>query len=86
MTAHLSNELQRELARHDDQWIRLKHPKTHKVYVLIDAESFDRLQPLLDHGTDTETLYAAEDKALAEVWNDPALDAYADYEHHRPRS
>ncbi len=83
MTARLSEELQQELASHGDGPIQLVHPGTHKVYVLVAADRFERLKSLLDDRFDVCDTYAAQDAALAAVWNDPELDAYADYDRHR---
>ena len=65
--------------------MRVVHPGTHKVYVLVTAETFDRLRPLLEEDFEVRETYAAQDAALAKVWDDPELDAYADYDRHRPQ-
>jgi hypothetical protein len=83
MTARLSEELQQELARHGGGPIQLVHPGTQKVYVLVAAERFERLKSLVDDRFDVSDTYAAQDAALAKVWDDPELDAYADYDRHR---
>ncbi len=83
MAPRLSDELQQEIARQGDRPMQVVHPGTHKVYVLVSAETFERLKPFLDDDFDVRDTYAAQDAALAKVWDDPELDAYADYDHHR---
>jgi hypothetical protein len=85
MTLRLSDELQQAIADQGDRPMRVVHPRTHKVYVLVTAETFDRLKPLLDDDFEVRETYAAQDAALAKVWDDPELDAYADYDRHRPQ-
>ena len=84
MIAELSKELREELAQHGDRQIRLVNPDTHRVYVLLEAEVFERIKALLsDDAFDVRETYAAQDAALTKVWDDPELDAYADYDKHR---
>ena len=87
MTVELSKELREELAQHGDRPMRLVNPDTQQVYVLLEAEVFERVKALLsDDGFDVRDTYAAQDAALAKVWDDPELDAYADYDRHRAQS
>ena len=86
MSAQLSEELQQELAREGDRPIRLVHPGTQKMYVLLAADLYERLKPLLEEGFDIADTYSAQDAALAKVWSDPELDAYADYDRHKSQS
>jgi hypothetical protein len=86
MAARLSEELRQELAREGDRPIEVVDPGTQKVYVLVSAEIFERLKPLLDETLDVRETYAAQEAALAKVWGDLELDEYADYDRHRPQS
>jgi hypothetical protein len=84
MTVELSKELREELAQHGDRLIRLVNPDTQRVYVLLDADVFERVKALLSvDAFDVRDTYAAQDAALTKVWDDPELDAYAEYDHHR---
>ncbi len=87
MITELTKELREELAQHGEGPIRLVNPDTQRVYVLLDAEVFERVKALLsDDAFDVRDTYAAQDGALAKVWDDPELDAYADYDQHRPQT
>ena len=51
---------------------------------MLEAEVFERIKALLsDDAFDIRETYAAQDAALTKVWDDPELDAYADYDKHR---
>ncbi len=81
MATELSQEQQRELEEHGGKPIEVVHPGTQKVYVLIDGEIYEKLRPLLDEGAfDIRETYAAQESALAKVWDDPELDVYNDYD------
>ena len=51
MSAQLSEELQQELAREGDRPIRVVHPGTKKMYVLLAADLYERLKPLLEEAS-----------------------------------
>ena len=84
MVVELSKELREELAQHGERPIRLVNPDTQRVYVLLEASVFERVKALLsDDAFDVRDTYAAQDAALAKVWDDPELDDYAEYDRHR---
>jgi hypothetical protein len=86
MRVPLSEAQQQEVAREGDRPVEAVDPGTQKVYFLISAEIFERVKPLLGDGFDIRETYAAQDAALAKVWRDPELDAYADYDRHKSKS
>jgi hypothetical protein len=86
MRVTLSEAQQQEIAREGDRPIEAIDPSTQKVYFLVPAEVFERVQALLGDSFDVRETYAAQDAALAKVWSDPELDAYADYDRHKPQS
>lgn len=56
-------------------------------YAVIPAETFQKVRSLLgDDEFAISDTYAAQDEALAKVWNEPELDVYNDYDAHKPRS
>ena len=56
------------------------------MYFLVPAEVFKRVEPLLSGTLDIRETYAAQDAALAKIWDDPDLDAYGDYDRHKSSS
>lgn len=86
MNAVLSEEQQKQLQQHGDKPIQVVDPASQKVYFIIAGELFDRLRPLFDEDEfDIRETYAAQEAALAKVWNDPELDVYNDYDAHKPQ-
>ena len=88
MTTPLSVEQQQQIAIAGNGPIRLVHPTTHKEYVLLAADLFDRVRSIFDDdqfsAVDT---YAAQSAAAgAAGWDDPEMDVYDNYDAHRPRS
>jgi hypothetical protein len=83
MTARLSEELQQEIARHGNEPIKVVDPGTQKVYVLISADVFERVRSFFDESFNLREAYAAQDAALAQIWDDAELDEYADYDRHK---
>ena len=80
MAPQLSEELQQELARQGDEPFQVVDPKTQRVYVLISADIFERLKPLLGDDFDILDTYAAQSTvAGAAGWDDPEMDIYNDY-------
>ena len=55
--------------------------------MLLPAEAYRRAQALFDDDFDVSDMYAVNSKALGKAgWDDPALDAYNDYDKHRSHS
>lgn len=83
MKSRLSKEQQEQIARQGNGPIEAVDPGTQKVYYIVSAELFDRVKSQLDDRFDIRDTYAAQDAALANIWSDPALDAYAEYDLHK---
>jgi hypothetical protein len=83
MTAVLSEEQQRELQLHGNQPVPVVHPRTQQTYFLVPGDLYARFRSLLsDEPIDISETYAAQEMALAHVWDDPELDVYNHYELH----
>ena len=63
------------------------HPRTQQVYLLVPREQFERLRPLLegDQLSPAEQRRLLADAGRRAGWDDPAMDAYDDYDQHRDR-
>lgn len=87
MTASRSDEQQREIARGGNGPIRVIHPTTHKEYVLLAAELFDRVKSIFDDDQfGVIDSYAAQSAAAGGAgWDDPEMDVYDSYDAHRPQ-
>jgi hypothetical protein len=74
---HLSKEISTELQHQGGQPLEVVDPATNKVYVIIAGDLFNRMRPLIgDDVFDIRETYPAQEAALAQVWDDPALDVY----------
>ena len=74
MTAKLSNDLQKAVDAHAGQPIKVEHPVTHKVYVIVDCDMHERAMQALRERDDLasiargiEQMEAAEGRPLAEA-------------------
>lgn len=78
MATQLTLEQRHDLQRAGDQPTPVVDPVNQKVYFLVAGDLFERIRVLLDDEFDVRDTYAAQAAALANVWSDPALDAYND--------
>jgi hypothetical protein len=79
MAIHLTPEQSANLRQSGAGLVRLVDPNTNAVYVLVADDVFQRFQAwLADVPSDLGSTYAAQDAALAGIWEDPALDDYND--------
>ena len=74
MTAKLSNDLQKAVDAHAGQPIKVEHPGTHKVYVIVDCDMHERAMQALREQDDLasiargiEQMEAGEGRPLAEA-------------------
>jgi hypothetical protein len=89
MTPKLSEELQQALHANGDRPVQVVDPGTNKVYVLIAAEVYERIKPLIsDDEFDIRETYAAQFAAMdtPECWGAPGMELYDDYDAHKPQS
>jgi hypothetical protein len=86
MSVSLSLEQRQALADHPGEPVELFDEVSHARYVLVPAEHFERIKALLTNEEfDVRESYVAQSDALAAAgWDDPELDAYNDYDTHRP--
>ncbi|HEX5447526.1 MAG TPA: hypothetical protein VFW87_27170 [Pirellulales bacterium] len=82
MTPILSDEQRVALERLSGGPLFVDDPVKHVQYVLIPAEAYQKARGILEADTlDLRETYAAQERALgAAGWDDPALDAYNDYD------
>ncbi len=88
MTAKLSEELQQALEDQGGAPVKVVHPVTNQVYLLIAADQYDRLKPLFEHDpmTEQEQRFLLQQAGKRAGWDDPTMDAYDHYDEHRPKS
>ena len=74
MTPKLTDDLQKAVDDHAGQPIRVEHPVTHKVYVIVDCDTHERAMQALREQDDLasiargiEQMEAGEGRPLAEA-------------------
>ena len=87
MATQLTHEQHEKLEQHGDKPMPVVDPVDQKVYFLVAGDLFERFKALFnDDDFDIRETYAAQDAALAKVWDDPALDVYNDYDANKTKS
>ena len=81
-------ELQDMVEHSGDSPVRVVDPRTQRVYVLVADEQFDRLRSLLDMNplTIDQQRIALRHAGERAGWDDPEMDAYDNYDAHKPQS
>jgi hypothetical protein len=80
MTLPLTEEQQRAVASSGEP-VRLIDPQTNAVFVLLRADDYERVRPLLEDEFDIRDTYAAQfASAMRAGWGDPAMDDYDNYD------
>lgn len=86
MIPKLTEEMLEALQDPTHRPVQVEDERTRSRYVLVPFEIYQRIRSLFaDDEFDIAETYTAQDDALAEVWNDPDLDVYNDYDAHKPQ-
>ena len=87
MTPKLSDEQRQAIEEHQGEPVYVVDTVKQTQYVLIPAEAYQRMRALFESDTfDIRETYVAQEQALGKAgWDDPAMDAYNDYDSHRPQ-
>jgi hypothetical protein len=88
MTVDLTEPLQVALDASGEEPLRLIDPRTNESYVLVKAETYERLKALLyDDGPPSEEEMRRQLAASGERagWTDPEMDVYDNYDESRRR-
>jgi len=79
MSIQLSEEQGKALDSEVEVPPRVVDPRTHRTYVLVPAEQYDRMRALLQEESDIRGAYPLMDAvASKEGWDDPSMDIYND--------
>jgi hypothetical protein len=87
MAPKLSDEQRSAIEQHAGQPVYVIDTVNETEYVIIPAEVYGRVRALLESDEfDVRETYAAQEQALGKSgWDDPAMDAYDNYDAHRAR-
>ena len=88
MVSKLTSEQRLDLQQHGNKPVPVVDPETKAVYFLVSSDLFERVRGVIgDDVLDIRETYAAQ-SAVADLagWDDPEMDAYDDYDAHKPQS
>ncbi len=83
MTTTLSPEIRKAVEEAGERPLEIIDPETQKRYMLLKAEVFEQLRPLLQSGPLSleEQKYLLEQAGRRAGWDDPEMDIYDDMVH-----
>ena len=85
MATRLTPEQHADLEQHGRKPMQVIDPIDQKVYFIVPGDFFEKFGIPIDlESFDVRETYAAQDAALAKVWDDSALDVYNDYDSNKP--
>ncbi|MEX0676489.1 MAG: hypothetical protein WD063_05405 [Pirellulales bacterium] len=77
MAPKLTDEQRTALNQQGGQPVQVVDPSTQAIFYLVSDDQFNQVRSLLEpEPFDIRETYAAQDRALRSVWDDPALDVY----------
>ena len=88
MTPKLTEEMREAIRKHPGTPLYVVDAETQTTYVLLPAETYQRVEALLYDNTEPnpdEHLPLAHE-ALQDAWDAPGMEQYDDYDSHRPKS
>jgi hypothetical protein len=87
MTPKLTDDQKQALSEHGGQPVYLVDASTNATYVLMRAEQYEKIKPLFeDEDGHPRELYPLIERSFGKAgWNDPVMDAYNEYDAHRPK-
>ena len=87
MAINLTTEQHTELEQLGTKPMQVVDPVNQKIYFVVSKELFERVRGLFEQDPfDISETYRAQEAALAEVWDDPALDVYNNNDTDQSRS
>jgi hypothetical protein len=83
----LTTEQQQALHDNPDGPVEVVDPGTNKVYVLVSADVYERIKPLFEQDpmSESEQRHLLLQAGKRAGWDAPEMDAYDDYDAHRPK-
>ena len=87
MMPKLTDEMREALRDKSRQPVLVEDEQTHRQYVLLPLKVYRRVRSIFRNDEfDISDTYAAQDEALAKVWDDPELDVYDNYDARWPQA
>lgn len=90
MAPKINEEIRQALHQHPGKPLEVEDDQTHLKYVVIPAETFQKVQALFDDDGDFDPseAYPLLDQTFGgpEGWDAPGMEVYDDYDAHRPKA
>ena len=88
MTFTLTDDVLNAIDASGDQPVKLVHPVTKRVYLLVSEDRYERLKPLFEDVpmTHEEQRFLLQQAGKRADWDAPEMDAYDHYDEQRPKS
>ena len=85
MIPQLTDEMRRAVEEHPDRPVYVLDRETHTRYVLLPADTYERVRALLYDDSDAtpDEFLPLAHEAFQEDWDAPGMDQYQDYDSHR---
>ncbi len=78
MTPKLTQEMRDALQDESRHPVQVEDEMTHDRYLLLPLNIYQRVRSIVGEDFSVKELEAAQNEALAAVWDDPELDIYND--------
>lgn len=90
MAPRINEEIRKALQQQPGKPLEVEDDQTHRKYVVIPAETFQKVRALFydDSQFDPSEAYPLLDETFggAEGWDAPGMEAYDNYDAHRPQA
>jgi len=85
MIPQLTDEMRKAVEEHPDRPVYVLDGETRTRYVLLPADTYERVRALLydDRDTIPDEFLPLAHEAFEEDWDAPGMDQYQDYDTHR---
>ena len=86
MTPKLSDEQREAVQQHPNQPVYVVDAITRDEYVLLPAETYQKVKALIGDDFNPEEFLPLVQEAIAEDIDAPGMELYDDYDAHRPKT
>ena len=84
----LTDEVRRSMQMHPAKGVEVEDENTQKQYVLLPIDAYRQVESLIYDTSepDPNEFLPLVHQAFADDWNAPGMEAYDDYDRHKPSS
>lgn len=84
----INEEVRRSLQEHPSKGVPVEDDSTHVQYVLVPIDTYQKVESLIYDASepDPDEFLPLAHEALSDDWDAPGMEAYDDYDSHKPAS